>query len=101
MDVKLPEAEEGIISSCIMEHDGELVGFHKLRTRKSGNQRYIDLHVVMPKEAHVEDAHLLCDHLEQDIGNRLHHTHVTIHVEPCREDCDRCFVTCSTRKIRG
>jgi len=101
IDVKLPETEENIIRSCIMEHDGELVGFHELRTRKSGRQRYIDLHVVMPKDASVEDAHRLCDYLEQDIGNRLRHANVTIHVEPCGEECDQCAVICSTRQMRS
>ena len=101
IDVKLPEAEESIIKSCIMEHGGQLVGFHKLRTRKAGSQRYVDLHVVMPKDTSVEAAHRLCDHLEQDIGNRLPPVSVTIHVEPCSEECDQCFVTCSSRKTSG
>lgn len=98
IDVKLPEAEESAIRSSIMAHGGELVSFHKLRTRKSGNQRYVDLHVVMPKEISVEEAHQLCDHLEQDIGNKLRHANVTIHVEPCAEECDRCTVICNWRR---
>ena len=98
IDVKLPEAEESAIRSSIMEHGGELVSFHKLRTRKSGDQRYVDLHVVMPKEISVEEAHQLCDHLEQDIGNKLRHANVTIHVEPCDEECDHCIVICNWRR---
>ncbi len=98
MDVKLPEAEEGEIMSCIMEHGGQLVGFHELRTRKAGSWHYIDLHLVMPKNASVEEAHRMCDHLEQDIENRLPHSSVTIHVEPCSIECNQCFVTCNLRK---
>ena len=98
VDVKLPEAEEVKIKSCIAEHYSELVGFHELRTRKSGSQRYIDLHLVMPKNVSVEKAHQLCDHLEQDIGNRLRHANITIHVEPCNEECNQCSITCSIRK---
>ncbi len=90
IDVKLSEAEENIIRSSIMECAGELVGFHELRTRKAGNQRYIDLHLVMPKNASVEEAHRLCDELERDIKTRLSHTTVLIHVEPCSEECDQC-----------
>jgi cation diffusion facilitator family transporter len=92
IDVKLPEAEENVIRSAIMEHVGELVDFHALRTRKAGNQRYIDLHLVMPRDIRVEEAHQMCDHLEQDIKIKLKRASVTIHVEPCREDCDRCPV---------
>ena len=98
IDVKLPEAEENAIRSSIMEHGGELVGFHALRTRKSGGQRYIDLHVVMPKAISVEEAHRLCDHLEHHIGDSLRHSSVTIHVEPCGDECGQCSVTCSQRQ---
>ena len=82
----------------IMEHYSELVSFHDLRTRRAGSWRYIELHLVMPKNASVEEAHRMCDHLEQDIENRLQHTSVTIHVEPCTIECDQCFVSCSLRK---
>jgi len=98
MDVRLPEAEEAKIKSCIMEHYSEVVSFHELRTRKAGSQRYIDLHLVMPKNASVDKAHKMCDHLEQDIENRLHNCSVTIHVEPCSIECDQCQVSCSLRK---
>jgi len=99
MDTKLPEAEEKEIASCIMKHSGQLVGFHKIRTRKAGSQRFIDLHLVMPKNVSVEEAHLMCDHLEQDIKNRLHDCSITIHVEPCSMECDQCPASsCTQRK---
>lgn len=98
MDTKLPEAEEKEIASCIMEHSGQLVGFHEIRTRKAGNQRFIDLHLVMPKNVNVEEAHLMCDHLEQDIKNRLRDCSITIHIEPCSIECDQCSVPCNLRK---
>jgi cation diffusion facilitator family transporter len=90
IDVKLSEAEESIIRSSIMECAGEVVGFHELRTRKAGDQRYIDLHLVMPKDASVEEAHRLCDELELDMKTRLSHTTILIHVEPCSEECSQC-----------
>jgi len=90
IDVKLPEDEENIIKAAIMEHIGELVNFHALRTRKAGRQRYIDLHLVMPKNISIEKAHRMCDHLERDIKSKLQHASVMIHVEPCNEKCERC-----------
>ncbi len=98
IDVKLPETEESTIKSCIMEHGGELVGFHELRTRKAGSWRFIDLHLVVPKYASVKQAHSLCDHLELDIETRLSYTSVTIHSEPCTIECDECSVPCSLRE---
>ena len=98
MDTKLPETEEETIRSCITEHTGQVLGFHELRTRKAGSQRYIDFHLVVPKQISVEEVHKLCDHLEQDIRRRLSHTSVTIHVEPCSEECDQCPIQSCPRK---
>ncbi|MFC1860426.1 cation diffusion facilitator family transporter [Chloroflexota bacterium] len=98
VDVRLPPAEEAEIKACITEYYSEVVSFHELRTRKAGNQRYIDLHLVMPKNASLDEAHRMCDHLEQDIEDKLRHTSVTIHVEPCSVECEQCQVACSLRK---
>ncbi|MBE0415847.1 MAG: cation transporter [Dehalococcoidia bacterium] len=100
IDVRLPEDEEALIASCISEHYGELVGFHELRTRKAGGERYIDLHLVMARSASIEEAHKLCDHLEEDIKSKLPNTSVTIHVEPCEMGCEDCPTPCPRAKKR-
>ena len=88
VDTRLPKAEEDIITASILEHLGELAGFHELRTRKSGSQRYIELHLVLPRSVTLERAHKLCDHLEEDIKNKLSEGLVTIHCEPCGQAAD-------------
>jgi cation diffusion facilitator family transporter len=99
VDVKLPEEELVIIREAVTEHFGnEVVDFHKLRTRKAGSHRYIDFHVVMPKDTSLAAAHNMCDHLEEDIEKRFPGTDVTIHVEPCDENCDECKAACERRK---
>lgn len=99
VDVKLPDEEESAVRAAIAEHfGGEVVSFHKLRTRKAGSQRYIDLHLVMPKHITLAAAHDMCEHLEVDIEHRLNRIDVTIHVEPCDENCDQCDLTCEERK---
>ncbi len=98
IDVRLPKAEVDELISCIEEHTTQLAGFHEVRTRKSGSQRFIDLHLMLPKNASVEEAHQMCDHLEQDINDRLPNSNVTIHVEPCTTECNQCRVySCSLR----
>jgi len=99
MDTKLPEEEEDLIISCIREHGGQMiVDLHELRTRKAGSQRYIDLHLVVPSNTNLVEAHRLCDHLEQDIKGRLEVASVTIHIEPCITECDQCsIVSCTLR----
>ena len=97
IDRKLPEEEERIVELSVEEHVGplgEAVGFHELRTRKSGSERYVELHLVMASDGSIEQAHSLCDHLEEDIMSKLPNAHVTIHVEPCDHECDECSGTC-------
>ena len=98
MDSKLPEIEEAAIRSSILEHSGKVVGFHKLRTRKAGSQRFVDLHLVVPKDSDVCEAHDLCNHLERDIKKKVQRISITIHVEPCAIVCERCSVSCAIRK---
>ena len=95
MDARLPESEEEAILSCIRERVGVVTGFHELRTRKSGSQRFIDFHMVVPRYVSVDDAHEVCDQLEREITARLARSNVTIHVEPCRDDCEACALECS------
>jgi cation diffusion facilitator family transporter len=98
MDVSLPESEKAAIEKCLMEHSPLLIGFHELRTRKSGSQRQVDLHLVIHKTASVEEAHNLCDHLETDIGKILPNTVINIHVEPCEPTCKQCIVMNSQKR---
>lgn len=98
VDVSLPKAEEDEIISTIKEHTSQLAGFHEVRTRKAGSQRFIDLHLMLPKNTSVEEAHQMCDHLEEDIKSRLPNSSVTIHVEPCSGECEQCQISsCSLR----
>lgn len=94
VDVRLPEAEENLIKSIIKEHYSQLASFHDLRTRKSGRQRYIELHIVVPRGTHVEEAHDLTEHLTQDIQKKLKHASLTIHIDPCPTECEKCPEVC-------
>lgn len=90
MDVKLSDREENIIKSIIAEHYSEFAEYHDLRTRMSGAERYVDLHLVVPKTQPVADAHEFCDHLEKDIKEKIPNLSILIHIEPCEIDCEIC-----------
>jgi cation diffusion facilitator family transporter len=97
MDTRLPKAEEELISSIINQHATRLAGFHQMRTRKAGSQRFVDLHLVLPNKVSLEEAHNICDHLEEDIKENLPNISMTIHVEPCDTECKICDVICMFR----
>ncbi|MCZ7400163.1 MAG: cation diffusion facilitator family transporter [Candidatus Methanoperedens sp.] len=90
MDVKLSDKEENIIKSIIAEHYSEFAEYHDLRTRMSGAERYVDLHLVVPKNQQVVEAHEFCDHLEKDIKEQIPNLSILIHIEPCEADCEIC-----------
>jgi cation diffusion facilitator family transporter len=93
IDTRLPRAEERKLIAVLGKHSGQMVSFHKIRTRKAGSQRYIDFHLVLPKDVSVEKAHKLCDELEQEIEAELATASVTIHIEPCDGNCEQCSLT--------
>lgn len=99
MDVKLSDKEEGIIKSIIAEHS--TIGYHNLRTRMSGAERFVDLHLIVPKDQNITVAHKFCDHIEEDIKEKIPNLSITIHIEPCEIDCDTCdkIKSCKSDKI--
>jgi len=90
MDVKLSDSEEDIIKSIITEHYSEYAEYHDLRSRMSGAERFVDLHLVVPKNQPVGDAHDFCDHLEKDIKEKIPNLSILIHIEPCEAECEIC-----------
>jgi cation diffusion facilitator family transporter len=97
LDVRLPVQEEETLREIVESFRDEYVGFHKLRTRKAGPERHIDLHLVVHPDRSLADAHDLADRIEQSIEERWDRTSVLIHMEPCRaRDCAGCSNPCQT-----
>jgi cation diffusion facilitator family transporter len=94
IDRRLPDRDEDRIRAIIAEHYSTYVGFHALRTRRAGPEQFIDLHLVVRRDLTVEEAHDLTEHLEVDIRTEFPRASVTIHVEPCGEECGDCRAPC-------
>jgi len=58
------------------------VNYHDLRTRIAGNYLFIDLHIQIPENVSVGDAHKYCDKIEAELTSVYKNLNVTIHVEP-------------------
>ncbi len=93
VDVSLPVHERDLIMSIINTHAGDFVEFHKLRTRRSGAERHIDLHLVVPRDQSVAEVHDLCNRIEQEIQEHLAGSHILIHAEPCTDRHQPCATT--------
>jgi cation diffusion facilitator family transporter len=94
LDVKLPNDEEAQIHDVMTHYTGRFIEYHKLRTRKSGHIRHIDMHLVVPKQMTVEAGHTLSHQITADIEKCLSHSHTLVHIEPCPGACPECAVEC-------
>jgi cation diffusion facilitator family transporter len=87
LDESLPSGELELIEQVIegeVRSDPNIRGFHKLRARKSGPQRYIDFHLQLKAETTLGEAHKISDGLEERIRRNLPNSDVLIHLEDDR-----------------
>jgi cation diffusion facilitator family transporter len=92
MDSSLSAEEEEEIILAIESADIKgLVSFHDLRTRRSGSDRYVDMHLVVRRGMSIQEVHKICDLVEDQIGACLPSINILVHAEPCEEqDCQTC-----------
>lgn len=83
LDRLLP-AEEIARLQEILEADPRVVGYHKVRARKAGSQRHIDLHLLVDEEMSLRDAHRLAEEVEDRVREEFGQSgvHIITHVEP-------------------
>lgn len=83
IDEALPAAElEAIVEEVRRFGPGGVAGFHKLRARRAGARRYVDLHVQFRSGTTLEDAHDASHALQDAIRARVGGADVLIHLEP-------------------
>jgi len=85
LDRSLPTEEMELIRATLAEHDEMFMEYHKLRARKAGRERQVDLHLVTCPLVTVEEAHQVTDHLEAAVRDHWPATRVVIHIEPCTQ----------------
>lgn len=95
LDQSLPGEEEGFIADTLRARYPTIRGFHKLRTRRSGSFRFIEVHLQVDPDMTVLDAHAITRDLQRVFSERLPSAVTTIHVEPCSPPCsDACRAGC-------
>ena len=83
VDETLPAPELDVVRQAIADHGAaEVVGFHKLRARRAGSRRYLDLHVQFEDGTSLQRAHQISHELQGAIRSRLRGADVLIHLEP-------------------
>jgi cation diffusion facilitator family transporter len=83
VDEVLPGEEMDEIEAAIAAaRTPEVAGYHKLRARRGGSRRYIDLHVQYRSGTSLERAHELAHEMRDSIEASIRRAEVLIHVEP-------------------
>jgi cation diffusion facilitator family transporter len=90
IDEALPAEELDMVREAIAAHGApELVGHHKLRGRRAGSARYIDVHLQFESGTSLERAHAIAHEVERDVRRRLPGAEVLVHIEPERRKVPR------------
>ena len=85
-DRALPQEETQVIRRVVASFAPEVLGFHDLRTRRSGPHRFIEMHLEIPRETTFERAHDLIVRVMRTIERELPRSKVTIHGDPVATD---------------
>ena len=73
--------EEKIID--VLNSFSEIKDIHKIRSRGSENEIYVDMHIMINANTTTEQAHELSHNIEREIKNRINpNCQVIIHIEP-------------------
>jgi ferrous-iron efflux pump FieF len=83
MDRRLPAEVDNKVAEIVARYKLEGVqGFHNLRTRRSGSQRFVDLHLEVDRTKRFEEAHDLTVKVLRAIEAEIPRTKAHIHTDP-------------------
>lgn len=74
--------EEKRIQEILAPYRERVSHFHQMRTRRSGSALHVDLHMGLPGDRQLAEAHALSHEIKAQIQAALPHAQVLIHVEP-------------------
>ncbi|MCL2789367.1 MAG: cation diffusion facilitator family transporter [Desulfobulbus sp.] len=86
MDAALPKREQNAIEQVMAVFRAKRVEFHALRTRQAAAHRFISVHMLVPGDWTVHDAHHLAEDFEQALCQALGEAYVTTHLEPMEDE---------------
>jgi cation diffusion facilitator family transporter len=86
MDASLPIQEQKMIETVMAKYRTKNVGFHALRTRRAASLRFLSVHLLVPGDWTLHDAHHIAENFEGDIRASLGEAVVNTHLEPLDDE---------------
>jgi len=81
MDRELPDSDRDRIRDLCLAH-AEVRGVHELRTRASGRDIFIQLHLVLDRDMSLAEAHRVSDGIQAELRAAFPGSDVIIHEDP-------------------
>ncbi len=85
MDKSLPDDIVLMIHDILISLYPKIDSYHNLQTRRAGNSKFVDMHIVMPKVQSLESAHNIAEEIIRRIHQHWPEAEVNIHLDP-RDD---------------
>ena len=86
LDAAIPNDEMHDVERLLAEfRQRQPVDFHALRSRESGRQRFLYVHLLVPDDWTVKRGHDLADELSAAIDGALPGAHTFVHIEPIND----------------
>jgi ferrous-iron efflux pump FieF len=82
MDKGLEPSEESAILKSVLQFSPKVKGFHDLRTRRSGVETFVDLHLEIQRDLSFLEAHDLAEEVSAVIQSNLPRCQVIVHADP-------------------
>jgi len=82
MDRGLEPTEEAAILRVITEHAPKVRGFHELRTRRSGAETFLELHLDLDSHLSFVEAHDLSEEVGLALEAAVPRSRATVHADP-------------------
>ena len=62
--------------------DKNVIGYHKFKTRKSGDRIFIQIDIELPSELPFKTAHDIVDKIQHDVENEIENSEIILHADP-------------------
>ena len=81
MDHEIP-ADEKAKLLALLNTKPEILGIHDLRTRESGQNRFIQMHLDLDENLSLLEAHQIVDMIEEEVSQLIRGADVIVHPDP-------------------
>lgn len=82
MDTPIAEEERLKVVEILDSHEQAGFRWHAMRTRRSGGRRFISVHILVPPDWTVQEAHDLSEQLEAEVAQAINRSTLFTHFEP-------------------